>query len=43
MIHSGGNDGDDGFIYNSGDGKDIISGFEDDDMLQITGSFLVKY
>ena len=31
--------GADVFIYASGEGKDVISGFEDDDMLLITGAF----
>ncbi len=34
-----GNAGADVFIYESGDGQDVIFGFEDDDMLQITGNF----
>ena len=33
-----GNDGADTFFYAKGDGKDIIYGFEDDDMLQILNS-----
>ena len=45
LIGGAGNDslwgesGTDTFIYNSGDGKDTISSFDNDDMLQITGTF----
>ena len=38
-----GNAGKDTFIYASGDGKDIIYDFEDDDMLKITGKFSASY
>ncbi|MBR0059871.1 MAG: hypothetical protein IJP68_00175, partial [Selenomonadaceae bacterium] len=38
-----GNDGKDTFIYSSGDGKDTIYGFENDDMLKITGAFSGTY
>ena len=38
-----GDDGADTFIYKSGYGKDIIYGFEDDDMLKITGTFSASY
>ena len=38
-----GNDGADTFIYNAGDGKDLIVGFDDTDMLQITGTFSASY
>ncbi|MBE8953597.1 MAG: calcium-binding protein [Quinella sp. 1Q7] len=31
--------GNDTFIYKSGDGKDVIYGFEDNDLLKITGTF----
>ena len=34
-----GGDGADTFIYNNGDGKDVICGFEDSDMLKINGTF----
>jgi len=34
-----GSDGADVFLYRSGEGKDVISGFENDDMLLITGAF----
>ena len=34
-----GDAGKDTFIYNAGDGKDVISGFENDDLLKITGTF----
>ncbi len=33
----------DTFVYNSGDGKDIIGGFDDNDLLQITGTFTTAY
>ena len=38
-----GNAGKDTFIYSSGDGKDVIFGFENDDMLKITGAFSGTY
>ena len=38
-----GDDGRDIFIYESGDGKDVIYGFENDDMLRITGTFSGTY
>ena len=38
-----GGDGADVFIYESGDGKDVISGFENNDMLLITGAFSASY
>ena len=38
-----GGDGADTFIYNIGEGKDVISDFANDDMLQITGTFSAKY
>jgi len=38
-----GNEGKDSFIYSSGDGKDFIFGFENDDMLKITGAFSNSY
>ncbi|MBR4152243.1 MAG: hypothetical protein IKT98_04735 [Selenomonadaceae bacterium] len=38
-----GDDGADKFIYANGDGKDFIYGFEDDDMLKITGNFSTSY
>ena len=31
------------FVYAKGDGKDVIFGFEDDDMLKITGTFSASY
>ena len=34
-----GDSGKDTFIYSSGDGKDVIYGFDNDDMLKITGKF----
>ncbi|MBR3746651.1 MAG: hypothetical protein IKN27_06795, partial [Selenomonadaceae bacterium] len=34
-----GDEGADKFIYSSGDGNDIIYGFDDTDMLEITGAF----
>ena len=39
---SGGN-GADTFIYNSGEGRDVITDFEDDDLLQISGDFTTSY
>jgi len=38
-----GNDDHNVFVYAKGDGKDVIVGFEDDDMLQITGTFSASY
>ena len=38
-----GGDGSDVFIYESGDGKDTISGFDNNDMLLITGAFSASY
>ncbi len=38
-----GNAGADVFIYESGDGQDVIFGFENEDMLQITGNFSSTY
>ena len=38
-----GGDGADKFIYESGDGKDVISGFDNNDMLLITGAFTASY
>ena len=38
-----GNAGKDTFIYASGDGKDVIIGFENSDMLKITGKFSTSY
>ncbi|MBR4382519.1 MAG: hypothetical protein IKP64_03075 [Selenomonadaceae bacterium] len=38
-----GGGGDDTFIYGKGDGKDVIVGFEDDDLLEITGTFSGTY
>ena len=38
-----GGDGADTFIYNAGDGKDVIYGFDDTDMLQITGDWSASY
>ena len=38
-----GNDDHNVFVYAKGDGKDVIFGFEDDDMLQITGTFSASY
>ena len=35
--------GADTFIYNSGDGKDMIFGFDNDDLLQITGNWTAAY
>ncbi len=33
----------DTFVYKSGDGNDIIGGFDNDDLLQITGTFTTAY
>ena len=38
-----GDAGKDTFIYNNGDGKDIIYGFENNDLLKITGAFSASY
>lgn len=38
-----GGDGSDTFIYSSGDGKDVIFGFDSGDLLQITGAFTASY
>ncbi len=38
-----GNSGADTFIYANGDGKDMIFGFENGDMLKITGNFSTSY
>ena len=38
-----GNAGNDTFIYANGTGKDVIYGFEDGDLLQITGTFTGTY
>ena len=38
-----GGNGADKFIYSNGDGKDVIFGFENSDMLQITGAFSASY
>ena len=38
-----GSDGADTFIYANGDGNDVIYGFADDDLLQITGAFSGTY
>ena len=38
-----GDAGKDTFIYSSGDGKDVIFGFESGDLLQITGAFSASY
>lgn len=38
-----GGDDDNVFVYAKSDGKDIIFGFEDDDMLKITGAFSASY
>ena len=35
--------GADTFIYESGQGKDVIFGFENTDMLEITGAFSASY
>ena len=35
--------GADTFIYNNGEGKDVITDFGDDDLLQITGTFSATY
>ena len=38
-----GDDGADTFVYMNGDGKDIIYGFDDDDLLQIMDDFTPSY
>ena len=38
-----GNAGADTFIYGNGDGKDVIYGFANDDLLKITGTFSASY
>ena len=38
-----GDAGADTFIYSSGDGNDVIYGFENDDLLKITGTFSASY
>ena len=38
-----GNAGTDTFLYFKGEGKDVIYGFEDNDMLLITGDFSASY
>ena len=38
-----GGDGNDIFIYKNGEGKDVFFGFDDDDFLQITGTFTGSY
>ena len=38
-----GGKGADTFIYNDGEGKDVITDFGDDDLLQITGDFTTSY
>ena len=38
-----GDAGADTFIYSSGEGKDVIFGFENNDLLQITGTFSASY
>ncbi len=38
-----GGDGNDSFIYAKGDGKDVIFGFENNDLLKITGTFSASY
>ena len=38
-----GGTGKDTFIYGAGDGKDVIFGFENNDLLQISGTFSAKY
>ena len=35
--------GADVFIYNAGEGKDVISGFDNNDLLQITGNWTAAY
>ena len=38
-----GDAGKDTFIYDDGDGNDVIFGFENDDLLKITGVFSASY
>ena len=38
-----GDAGNDTFLYSNGDGKDVIYGFENNDLLQITGTFSAAY
>ena len=38
-----GDNGADTFIYAKGDGHDVIYGFDDTDMLEITGKFTAAY
>ena len=38
-----GDSGKDTFIYSAGEGKDVIYGFADNDMLKITGAFSASY
>lgn len=38
-----GGKGADVFIYNSGEGKDVVADFSNDDLLQITGTFSAAY
>lgn len=38
-----GGNGSDTFLYSKGDGKDIIYGFSDNDLLKITGTFSASY
>lgn len=38
-----GDEGADVFVYNSGEGRDIINDFDDNDLLQITGTFTTAY
>ena len=38
-----GGDGSDIFLYEAGQGKDVISGFDNNDMLLITGAFSASY
>ena len=38
-----GGDGKDTFIYSSGNGKDVIFGFANDDLLEISGDWTATY
>ena len=38
-----GDAGADVFLYTAGNGNDVVFGFDDDDMLQITGYFTIEY
>ena len=38
-----GGEGSDTFVYNSGDGKDVIYGFDNMDMIEISGAFTTAY